>query len=116
MHLVIASVSSATSPSGVCRHAANIARGVLTFSSVRKVTFLARKGQADYFRDAFDLDDPRLEILPIGIANRSVSRNLWYLRTLPVLARERGADVVHLAYPMPLSRSAYTAPVVGRLH
>lgn len=116
MHLVVASVSAATSPSGVCRHAANIARGVLAFSSVRKVTLLTGEWQANYFRDAFDLDDARLEILPIGIANRSASRNLWYLRKLPALARERGADIVHLAYPMPLRRSAYTSPVVLSLH
>ena len=116
MHLVVASVSASTSPSGVCRHAANIARGVLAFSSVRKVTLLTGEWQAGYFRDAFDLDDARLEILPIAIANRSASRNLWYLRTLPALARAHGADVVHLAYPMPLRRSAYTSPVVVSLH
>jgi glycosyltransferase involved in cell wall biosynthesis len=116
MHLVIASVSAATSPSGVCRHAANIARGLLAFSSVRKVTLLAGGWQADYFRDAFHLDDARLEILPIAIANRSLSRNLWYARTLPALSRAQDADIVHLAYPMPLRRSAYSAPVVVSLH
>src|SRR5665213_1679773 len=116
MHLVIAAVSAATSPSGVCRHAANIARGTIAFSSVRRVTLLAGEWQAGYFRDAFHLDVARLEILPIAIANRSVSRNLWYLRTLPSLARAQDADVVHLAYPMPLRRSAYTVPVVVSLH
>jgi glycosyltransferase involved in cell wall biosynthesis len=116
MHLVVASVSAATSPSGVCRHAANIARGMLAFSSVRKVTLLTGEWQAGYFRDAFDLDDARLEILPIAIANRSTSRNLWYLRTLPALARAHDTDIVHLAYPMPVMRSAYTAPVVVSLH
>jgi len=116
MHLVVASVSASTSPSGVCRHAANIARGMLAFSSVRKVTLVTGEWQAGYFRDAFDLKDPRLEILSIAIANRSVSRNLWYLRTLPALAHAQGADVVHLAYPMPLRRSAYTSPVVVSLH
>jgi glycosyltransferase involved in cell wall biosynthesis len=116
MHLVIAAVSAATSPSGVCRHAANIARGTLAFSSVRRVTLLTGEWQAGYFRDAFHLDDARLEILPIAIVNRSVSRNLWYLRTLPSLARAQHADIIHLAYPMPLRRSAYTAPVVVSLH
>jgi glycosyltransferase involved in cell wall biosynthesis len=116
MHLVIASVSAATSPSGVCRHAANIARGVLAFASVRKVTLLTGEWQAGYFRDAFHLDDPRLEILPVAIANRSASRNLWYLRTLPALARAHDADIVHLAYPMPLLRRSYRMPVVVSLH
>jgi len=116
MHLMLASVSSAMSPSGVCRHAANIARGVLAFSSVRKVTLVAGEWQAAYFRDAFDLEDARLEILPVTVANSSMSRNLWYVRTLPSLARTYDADIVHLAYPMPLIRSAYTAPVVVSLH
>jgi glycosyltransferase involved in cell wall biosynthesis len=116
MHLVIAAVSAATSPSGVCRHAANIARGVLAFSSVRNVTLLTGEWQAGYFRDAFHLDDTRLEILPVAISNRCISRNLWYLRTLPTLARAYDADVVHFAYPMPLIRSAYAAPVVVSLH
>lgn len=116
MHLVVASVSASTSPSGVCRHASNIVRGVLAFSSVRKVTLLTGEWQAGYFRDAFDLDDARLEILPIAIANLSALRNFWYLRTLPALARALGADIVHLAYPMPLRRPAYTSPVVVSLH
>ena len=72
--------------------------------------------RAEYFRDAFHLDNARLEILPVAIPNRSISRNLWYLRTLPTLARACDADVVHLAYPMPLIRSAYAAPVVVSLH
>jgi glycosyltransferase involved in cell wall biosynthesis len=116
MHLVLASVSAATSPSGVCRHAANIARGMMAFPSVRKVTMLTGEWQADYFRDAFNLEGERLEIVPVSIANRSASRNLWYLRTLPATARDRCADMMHLAYPMPLMRSAYSTPVTVSLH
>ena len=91
-------------------------RMLADFSSVRKVTMLTGEWQAGYFREAFHLDDPRLEILPIAISNRSVSRNLWYWRALPSLARTCDADIVHLAYPMPLLRSAYSSPVVVSLH
>jgi len=116
MHLMLASVSAATSPTGVCRHAANIARGMLAFSSVQKVTMFTGAWQADYFRDAFDLKSKRLEIKSVAIPNRSLSRNLWYLRGIPAEARASGADIVHLAYPMPILRSTYSTPVVVSLH
>jgi glycosyltransferase involved in cell wall biosynthesis len=116
MHLLLASVSSVTSPSGVCRHVANIARGALEHSSVSGVTLLTGEWQAGYFRDAFGLDSKRLEIRPMAIANSPVARNLWYLRELPAIARKCSADVVHLAFPMPVMRSSYAAPVVVSLH
>jgi glycosyltransferase involved in cell wall biosynthesis len=116
MHLLIASVSAATSPSGVCRHAANIARGMLACSSVQKITLFMGDWQVDYFRDAFNLKSEKLEIRQISIRNRATVRNLWYLRGLPSAARACGADIVHLAYPIPLLRSAYASPVVVSLH
>lgn len=116
MHLLIASVSGATSPSGVCRHAANIARGMLACSSVQKITILTGDWQTDYFHDAFNLKSEKLEILRVSIRNRSVSRNLWYLHGLPTAARACGADIVHLAYPIPLLRSAYASPIIVSLH
>jgi len=116
MHLLIASVSGATSPSGVCRHAANIARGMVACSSVQKVTMLTGDWQADYFRDAFNLKSEKLDIRRVSIRNRAAARNLWYLRGLPTEARACGADVVHLAYPIPLLRSAFASPVVVSLH
>ncbi len=116
MHLLIASVSAATSPAGVCRHAANLARGVVTLPPVRRVTMLTGDWQADYFRDAFNLKSEKLEIRRVSIRNQSVPRNLWYLYGLPRTARTCGADIVHLAYPIPVLRSAYVLPVVVSLH
>jgi glycosyltransferase involved in cell wall biosynthesis len=116
MHLLLASVSAATSPTGVCRHAANITRGMLALPQVRKITLLTGDWQTDYFRDAFSLKSERIEIRGISISNRSASRNLWYWRGLPAIARECGADIVHLAYPMPFRRSSCGAPVVVSLH
>lgn len=116
MHLLIASVSAATSPTGICRHAANIARGMLSSPAVRKVTMLTGAWQEDYFRDAFNLKNERLEILPVSINNRSAMRNLWYLQGLPSAAHACGADIVHLAYPIPLLRASYSAPVIVSLH
>jgi glycosyltransferase involved in cell wall biosynthesis len=116
MHLLIASLSAATSPAGVCRHAANIVRGMLTFPSVRKVTMLTGDWQADYFCDAFSLKSEKLEIKRVLISNRSVARNLWYLRGLPAAVRACHADIVHLAYPMPFLRASCAVPTVVSLH
>jgi len=116
MHLLLASVSSASSPTGVCRHAANIARGMLGHPDVGKVTMFAGEWQTSYFRDAFDLKDERLELRSVSIRNRSVMRNLWYLRGLPAEARACAADVIHLAFPMPVLRSVCAAPAVVSLH
>jgi glycosyltransferase involved in cell wall biosynthesis len=116
MHVLIASVSAATSPSGVCRHAANMARGLLAQPEVRRVTLLVGAWQEGYFRGALGLNDERLDIRVVAISNTSLTRNLWYLRTLPGIARACGADVVHLAFPMPVVRSSYAAPVIVSVH
>jgi glycosyltransferase involved in cell wall biosynthesis len=119
MHVLLASVSAATSPSGVCRHAANVVRGMLANPSVRKVTMLTGAWQTSYFRNAFGLDTlegERFELRSVSIANRPAARNFWYLRGLPAATRACGANVVHLAFPMPVLRSAYAVPVVVSLH
>ena len=114
MHILLASVSAATSPTGVCRHAANIARGLLAFPVVQKISMLTGAWQADYFRNAFQLDNRRLSIVPVSIPNTSFSRNLWYLRGLPVASHDHDVDLIHLAYPVPVLRSA--TPIVVSLH
>lgn len=116
MHVLVASVSSATSPGGVCRHAANIVRGLVASPSVTKVTMLTGTWQSDYFRSAFHLADEKLEIRDVAIRNSSLSRNLWYLFGLPVAASACGADIVHLAYPMPVLGRKFSAPVILSLH
>ncbi len=116
MHVVVASVSSANSPGGVCRHAANIVRGIVASPSIKKVTMLTGVWQANYFRSAFHLADPKLEVKEVSIPNSSLSRNLWYLFGLPAAARACAADLVHLAYPMPVLRRKFNGPIILSLH
>ena len=116
MHVMVASVSAAISPTGVCRHAANIVRGLIASPSVTRVTLMIGDWQANTFRTAFHLEDPKLEIATTAIRNSSLSRNLWHLFDLPVAARHGLADIVHLAYPMPVLRDKYKAPIVLSLH
>jgi glycosyltransferase involved in cell wall biosynthesis len=44
------------------------------------------------------------------------SRNYWYYRRLPSLASKVEADVVHLAYPVPIDADAFSCPTVVTLH
>ena len=51
-----------------------------------------------------------------GMEPGSLSRNWWYYRRLPRLAAEVEADVVHLAYPVPIDARAFSCPTVVTLH
>jgi len=114
MHVMLASVSAATSPTGVCRHAANIVQGLLAFSSVQKISMFTGAWQSDYFHNAFHLDNRRLNIIPISEPNTALGRNLWHLRGLPAAARRHEVDLIHLAFPMPVLPAMN--PIVVSLH
>jgi glycosyltransferase involved in cell wall biosynthesis len=45
-----------------------------------------------------------------------VHRNCWYYSELPRIAAQLEADVVHLAYPMPVLARAFPCPTVVSLH
>ncbi len=116
MKIVIAVVSSATHLSGVSRHAANLARCLLTRADVRAVHLIVARWQYDSLYEALPQDDPRLHIHSVSLGASALSRNLWYYLKLPVLAKQLKADIVHLAYPVPLNRRAFHCSTVVTLH
>lgn len=116
MNVVIAIVSSAADLSGVSRHAANMARSLLTRPEISAVHLVLAAWQYQSIRVALSQDDSRLQIESIDIGRSTLSRNLWYYFKLPALVAKLGGDVLHLAYPVPLRRSAYTCPVIVTLH
>jgi glycosyltransferase involved in cell wall biosynthesis len=116
MHVVIAALSSARQPSGICRHAANLATALAARPGTR-ATLLVGNWQHDYFRQAFGIKDTgALRILPVKVTRHPVVRNAWYCFALPKIARECEADVLHLSFPVPIRRSAFACPVVVSLH
>ena len=116
MNLLITAVSSATGPSGICRHAYNLARCATGRGEVLQITLALGKWQELYFRNSFNLNAVRANIVPVNIPNDAFARNLWYLRELPKLADKVAADIVHLSFPAPIRRLTIRCPVVVSLH
>jgi glycosyltransferase involved in cell wall biosynthesis len=102
--------------SGVSRHAANLVKGLLTRSEVSAVHLLVAPWEYKFVCDAIARADARLHIHSVALPPGTLHRNLWYYRTLPAVARQLRADVVHLAYPSPIQARAFPCPVVVTLH
>jgi glycosyltransferase involved in cell wall biosynthesis len=116
MNLLITAISSATGPSGICRHAYNLACCATGRGEVLQITLALGKWQESYFRNSFDLNAIRANIVSVDIPNDAFARNIWYLRELPRLADKVAADIVHLSFPAPIRRRAIRCPVVVSLH
>jgi glycosyltransferase involved in cell wall biosynthesis len=116
MNLLITAISSATGPSGICRHAYNLVRCAASRGEVSHITLAIGKWQELYFRNSFNLESTRVSIVSVDISNDAFVRNMWYLRELPKLVDEVAADIVHLSFPVPIRRSVMRCPVVVSLH
>jgi glycosyltransferase involved in cell wall biosynthesis len=116
MKVVIAAVSAPEHLNGVSRHAANLARGLLTRAEISEVHLLAGAWQQQTYAEAIARRDVRLHIHPVPIRRATFYRNTWYYSELPNVAAQLGADVMHLAYPMPVRASEFPCPTVVSLH
>ncbi len=116
MKILLASVSSSSSPDGVSRHAANAVRCLLSHRSVERVSLVIGSWQADSFHSLIDIVDDRLQVSTVDIGRSAWDRNRWYWSTLPGLNRQLGSDLVHLSHPVPVCRTAFASPVVATLH
>lgn len=116
MHIAIAALHRPTTPTGVCRHAANLAQCLADTKSVSRVTLITGIWQKHYFKTFLALASDKIEILDIKIPNNSISRNLWFLFELPKLLKRLNPDIVHLSFPLPFVRSRFTCPVVSTIH
>jgi glycosyltransferase involved in cell wall biosynthesis len=116
MNLLITAVSSATGPSGICRHAYNLVRCAASRGEVQRITLAIGKWQEVYFRKSFNLEATGTTIVSVDISNDAFARNMWYLRELPQLANDIAADIVHLSFPAPIRQSRMQCPVVVSLH
>jgi len=117
MHVLISALSRFTEPTGICRHAANLALALDQSGAVERVSFVTGAWQERYFRSELGLESAaRVRIEAVQIRNSSISRNLWFMRGLPELSRTLHADVVHLSFPVPVIRRSYNCKTVATLH
>ncbi len=116
MRIVVAAVSSNRAMSGVSRHAANLVNGLLTRSEVSALHLLVAPWEYKYVCESISRADSRLHIHAVQLRPGTLHRNLWYYRTLPSVAEQLCADIVHIAYPSSLHAAAFSCPVVVTLH
>jgi glycosyltransferase involved in cell wall biosynthesis len=116
MHVLIPVLHRPIKPTGVCRHAANLAQCLASNTNISQVTLIIGYWQKDYFETVFNLDDEKIRLVTVDIKNSSVSRNIWYLLGLPRLANSLAPDIVHLSFPFPFIRSKFSCPVVATVH
>ncbi|MBW4538714.1 MAG: glycosyltransferase family 4 protein [Myxacorys chilensis ATA2-1-KO14] len=116
MHILIAVLHRPSKPTGVCRHAANLARCLADLDQVSQVTLVTGAWQKNYFETAFAISSPKIKIVGINIKNSSISRNLWFLFGLPRLVKQLNPSIVHLAFPLPFLKSRFLCPVVATIH
>lgn len=116
MHVFIAALHRPSKPTGVCRHAANLARCLAEKSEVTKISLIIGSWQQHYFETAFNLDSSKIKLVSVNIKNSSLVRNLWFLWDLPQLANQLNAEVVHLSFPLPFVKARFNAPVVTTIH
>jgi glycosyltransferase involved in cell wall biosynthesis len=102
--------------SGITRHAANLARCLLTRTGVSSVHVIAADRQWSALDSALPHNDPRLHLHETSIGDDPFSVNLWYYNQLPAIVRRLKADIVHFAYPAPIHRRALGCPAVVTLH
>jgi glycosyltransferase involved in cell wall biosynthesis len=117
MHILVSAVSRFMEPTGICRHAANLAMALDECGLVERITFVAGEWQEQYFRAELRLSEERnIRIQTVGIPNTSLRRNRWFVSGLPELARESCSDVVHLSFPVPVVRGSYKCGLAVTLH
>jgi len=116
MHIFIAALHRPIKPTGVCRHAANLARCLAEKPEVTKISIVIGAWQQYYFETAFALDSEKIKLVVVNIKNSSIVRNLWFLWDLPQLANKLNPDVVHLSFPFPFLKTRFNAPVVTTIH
>jgi glycosyltransferase involved in cell wall biosynthesis len=114
--IVIAALSAPCSLNGVSRHAANLARGLLSLPDAPEVHFLAGEWQREMFPSAIARTDSNFHLHWIQIRQSNFGRIAWYYRDLPSVAAQLEADVVHFTCPAPVRARAYKCPTVVSLH
>lgn len=116
MHIIISILHRHLNPTGVCRHAVNLAQCLADHERIKKITIIIGIWQKKYFENVFMLTSKKILIEVVNMPNTSVKRNLWYIFSLPKLAAKLKADIVHHAFPVPFFAELFPCPTVSTIH
>lgn len=114
MHILIVALHRPSKPTGVCRHAANLAQCLADTKEIAKVTLIVGAWQRHYFETFFDSE--KINLIDLDIKNSALVRNMWFLFGLPKLANRFLPDLVYMSFPFPFLRSLFVSPVVSTIH
>lgn len=116
MHVLIPALHRPVKPTGVCRHAVNLAECLAAIDHIEYVTLLIGKWQRAYFERSFNLNASKTRLIDVDIKNSSLNRNQWFLLGLPDLAARIKPDIVHMSFPFPFIRRWFEMPVISTVH
>jgi len=114
MHIVIVALHRPSKPTGICRHAANLAQCLVDTQKVTKVSLIIGAWQQHYFEQI--IRSQQIQLISVDITNSSLIRNIWFLFALPKLVKLLSPDIVHMAFPLPFIRRLFSCPVVSTIH
>ncbi len=116
MRVVIAAAAFSAEMSGVQRHAFNMARALEQREEVHEVHLIVAPWQLKLAQSVEHEKSGKLFVHASAMGDSRIARNLWYYYRLPEIVRALGADVAHLAFPMPIKAGAFPCPVAVTLH
>lgn len=116
MKVLLPASSPSSRPSGVSRHAANLARCLLRNAEVDRVDLIVGEWQHEAMLSMLNVVDKRLSVSVVRVGSSALARNIWYWSALPRLAENLHSYIVHVTYSVPVRRSAFNCPVVVTLH
>ena len=116
MRVLLSAVSSSCTPDGVSRHAANVVRCLLLQPEIDRIDCVVGAWQSNSLHSLLGGVDERVNVSIADTARSAWSRNRWSWSGLPDLARTFDSDIVHVSYPVPVRKSAFSCPIVATLH
>ncbi|HWR14665.1 MAG TPA: glycosyltransferase family 1 protein [Terriglobales bacterium] len=116
MRVLVSAVSRFSTPTGICRHAANLVVCLNSQDAVDSVVLAIGKWQTGYFAALLGKNRQQVRVEVVDIPNNSLHRNWWFAMGLPEMAARCAVDVVHLSFPVPVTRNRFRVPVVCTVH
>ena len=116
MHVLIPALHRPIKPTGVCRHAANLAHCLADLDSVNRITLLIGQWQTAYFEQSFQFESSKVQLVSVDIKNSSLARNWWFMFGLPQLSKQLKPDIIHMSFPFPFVRQWFEFPIVATIH